>query len=189
MALGRTASGMGLRARTEDVQPVAHRHLGEVAQMRVEGGERVRHRRVAVDTGGGQQPRILGPLQDPARDQVGAARVEHRRGGIFLHQFAQGGGRRVEAGFRGLRRQVADRDRADPALGRRRLAGIVDDERVDHRQGADGQSRQQAGESATALPGSHSVVPWVPRWISASLPSRKARWKAREAWHGTASGS
>ena len=41
------------------------------------------------------------------------------------------------------RRQVADRDGAEPALGRRRLAGIVDDEGIDHRQAAE----QRVGEA------------------------------------------
>ena len=40
----------------------------------------------------------------------------------------------MSAGLDERRRQVADGDGADAALGLRRLAGIVDDERIDHGQ-------------------------------------------------------
>ena len=69
----------------------------------------------------------------------------------------------MAAGAFQRRRQMADGDRAEPPLGHRRLAGIVDDERVDHRQAARSATGAQAADSATALPGSHSSVPWVPR--------------------------
>ena len=57
----------------------------------------------------------------------------------------------VRAGGDQRRRQMADRRRADPSLGLRRLAGIVDDERIDHRRRADEDLRRASTRQRDGL--------------------------------------
>ena len=54
--------------------------------------------------------------------------------GIFLDDAFELGQRAMQAGGAERRRQMPDGDRAEPALGLHRLARIVDDEGIDHRQ-------------------------------------------------------
>ena len=132
----------------------------------------------------------------PARARIelgeaaGAARVERAGLGIFVEQALELGGRTMRRRGDQRRRQMADRHRADAPLGLRRLAGIVDDERIDHRQRArEPRAARRLGDSATALPGSHSSVPCVPTMdhrVDAAR-SRAARDRTRHR-HGAAAG-
>ncbi|GJE69913.1 hypothetical protein CHKEEEPN_1445 [Methylorubrum podarium] len=132
----------GLRGgAAEHVQAVAERGLAEVAQMRVERGQRVGHRGVAVDARPREQPGGGRLVEDRLGDQPGPARIEHARGGILFHEFAQRRGLGRQPGGLDGGGEMAERDPAEPALQRRGLAGIVDDERIDHRQRPDGQRR------------------------------------------------
>ena len=123
-------------------------------------------------------PVCAAPRRGCARPTMrGPARIEHLAPRIFLDELAQD--RAASPGrpaCHDRRRQVAERDGAEPALGRRGLAGIVDDEGIDHRQRRRSRgAASRIADSATALPGSHSVVPCVPRWISASIRSMARR--------------
>ncbi|GJE59799.1 hypothetical protein MPOCJGCO_1901 [Methylobacterium trifolii] len=137
----------------EDVQPVAKYGLAEVAEMRVEGCQRVGHGRVGGDAGACQEPGGLRVLQDRPRDQVGPARVEYAGSGIFLHEFAQPCGLGIEAAAFGPRRQVPEGHAPEPALEGRGLSRIVDDERVDHRQAAHRTGRPAHGREGDRLAG------------------------------------
>ena len=136
--------GARRRRAAEHVQPVADLQILDVAQIGVEPRQRLVLRRVARHAAFGQQPGRLGAVQDVPAQQRGAAAVEPVGGGVFVDQPFQFGGRAMAAGASQRRRQVADGDRAQPALGHRRLAGVVDDERIDHRQPAR-QRRRRAG--------------------------------------------
>ena len=122
-------------------------------------------------------PEVVGALEDLARADApcGGGRARRRR---HIRRSAARARRRRPTGrlLGERRRHVADRHRAEPALGLRRLAGIVDDEGIEHRQR--GRARCRGSTPATApaaLPGSHSSVPWVPRWIIASMPATLAQ--------------
>ena len=103
--------------------------------MRVERRQRVGHRRVRHRC---RRP----PAGRPPRRRRGwrARSARPRRGSRTLAQpySSTSSRRRAASGSRPpastARRQVAEGDAAEPALRLRRLAGIVDDERIDHRQ-------------------------------------------------------
>ena len=76
-------------------------------------------------------------LEDQRRDRAGATRIERLSLDEFIEQAFELERRAMRAGGDQRRRQMADRTRADPALRLRRLAGIVDDERIDDRRCAD----------------------------------------------------
>ena len=87
---GRAGSHRGrrvVRCRSEHVEPVAGGHLTEIAQMRVEGGERVGHGSVGVDPGAREKAGIGRIVEDRAGDDVCPSRIEHAGRGIFLHEF------------------------------------------------------------------------------------------------------
>jgi hypothetical protein len=80
-----------------------------------------------------------------------------------------GGERRMQAGRGKGRREVADDGGAAPAFGLGGFTDVVHDVGVEHRHVADGEHGEVAHRQAASLPGSHSWLPWVPKWISASL--------------------
>ena len=90
-------------------------------------------------------PRLAPSLQDERGDGARAARIERLRLGEFVEQPFELERRAVRPGGDQRRRQMADRRRADAALGLRRLAGIVDDER--DRRRASGRARLRARSS------------------------------------------
>ena len=97
-------------------------------------------------------------------DELGAARVERRGARIFVEQALDFSRLRGESRFDERRRHMADRHRAGAPLGLRRLAGIIDDERIDERRRRRAAPpARKTGPSITDLPGSHSSVPCVPR--------------------------
>ena len=82
-------------------------------------------------------PAFAPPLEDERGDGARAARIEPLRLGEFVEQPFELERRAMRPGGDQRRRQMADRRRADAALGLRRLAGIVDDERIDDRRRAE----------------------------------------------------
>ncbi len=118
------------------MHPVADPHVLQFAEPAVELSQRrfgVRPFRVAF----AQQPGRVRPLQDQSGDDLRATRIERLRLREFIEQSFQLLRGAVRARFDQRRREMADGDRADPALGLRGLAGIVDDERVDQRRRAE----------------------------------------------------
>ena len=118
------------------MQSVADPHVLEVAEPGVERDERL-VRRLVVGGAFLQQPGGGAALEDQRRDGARAARIERLRLGEFVEQAFELQDRAMRSGGDQRRRQMADRHRADAPLGLRRLAGIVDDERVDDRRRAE----------------------------------------------------
>ena len=83
------------------------------------------------------RPVACAAFEDQRRDGAGAARIERLRLGEFVEQAFELERRPMRAGSDQRRRQMADGHCADAALRLRRLAGIVDDERIDDRRRAD----------------------------------------------------
>ena len=146
---------------SEHMQAVADAHLLEVAEPGVEGDERLLWRLVV---GGAflEEPAIAALFENERRNGARAARIERLRLREFVEQSFEL--ERCAMRPRGdqRRRQMADRNRADAALGLRGFAGIVDDERIDDRRRPSRTSGAQLSLSATALPGNHSSVPCAP---------------------------
>ena len=84
----------------------------------------------------GGKPAGPGALDDLLFEVAQPPAVEAVGFGIFLDQAFELGQRAVQSRGAERRRQMADRDGGQPALGLHRLAGIVDDEGIDHRQRA-----------------------------------------------------
>jgi hypothetical protein len=150
------------------VQAIADLRFLQVAQVGVQA--RQPHRRVvqlafqlqvAVDVVG------LDQFEDVALQLAGTARVEQLRFVVLVGQLLQVAQRAVGFGAGQRRHQVVDDHRLGAALGLGALARVVDDERVDVRQRAEQASGQHL-DSPTPLPGSHSRLPCLPTWISAS---------------------
>ena len=114
------------------MQAVADAHVLEVAEPGVEGDQRFL-RRLAISRAFLEQPAFAPPLEDQRGDGARAARIEPLRLGEFVEQPLELERGPMRSGGDQRRRQVADRRRADAALGLRRLARIVDDERIDDR--------------------------------------------------------
>ena len=126
-ALGRTA---------EHVQAVADAHVLEVAEPCVESDQRLL-RRLVRRRAFLEQSRFAPSFEDQRRNRARPARIERLRFGEFVEEPLElERGPMRSSGDQG-RRQVADRRRADAALGLRSFAGIVDDERIDDRRRAD----------------------------------------------------
>ena len=121
-----------LRRAAEHMQSVADPHVLEVAEPGVERDQSLLGR-LAFRGAFPEQAGRLAPLQDQRRDRSRAPRIEPLRLGKFVEQAFQFERCPLRSGGDQRRRQMADRRRADAALGLRRLAGIVDDEGIDHR--------------------------------------------------------
>ena len=123
---------LGARLTSEHMQAVADAHVFQIAKPGVETNQR----RLGIEAGRGAflaQSALPGALQDQFGDRARAARVERLRLRIFVEQALELGGGAMRARGDQRRRQMADRHRADAALGLRRFAGIVDDEGIDRR--------------------------------------------------------
>ena len=161
-------------AATEDMQAVAELALLHVADKTVDPRDRFRRRggrgqaKIMLDAGGTRF------AADRGDETLAPRRIEAVGGRIFVEQLFEPDQvlRHRASGER--RRQMSDRDRADAPLGLRRFAGIVDDERIDHRRPPVSASGQHDSDSATDLPGSHSSVPCAPIWIIACTPSLRS---------------
>ena len=170
MAATSADCALWLRRASEHVQAVADRKLLDVAKLGVELGDGLARRLAA------HEPAVGGEARRQARSTISASSNGMRRrsrpsAAAYSSISASSSAMRRAAAGAQRRRQMADRDGAKPALGLHRLARIVDDEGIDHRQRPSTASGQHSDDSASALPGSHSSVPCVPRWISASMLS------------------
>ena len=128
-----------------NVQAVFDREVFQIAQPGIDAAKRVVGCGRAVDAGLTRQPGALRRLDDQLCQPFAAAAVEAVGLRIFIDQalkLARIAGK--PAGDQ-RRRQVADGDAGDAALGLRRLARIADDERIDHRQRAGDDFREALG--------------------------------------------
>ena len=167
------------RRAAEHMQAVADPHVLEVAEPGVERGERFLRR---LRLGGAFRDEAGGApaFQDQRGDGAGAARIEPLRLGIFVVEAFELERRPVRAGGDQRRRQMADRRRADAPLGLRRLAGIVDDERIDDRRRAD----ENFGRAAFGQRDRLARQPFE-RAVRAELDQRVDPFLARSARHET----
>ena len=117
-----------------DMQPVLDREILEVAKPGVDAAQRL-VRRVGPGNAGLRGKAVFrGRLDNQRRQTVAAAAVEAVGLRIFVDQPFELLLVLVQTGGDGRRRQMAERDRGDAALGLRGLAGIADDEGIDDRQ-------------------------------------------------------
>ena len=174
-----------------DVQPVLDGEVLEIAQPGVDAAQRFVGRERGADAGLARQTGALRGLDDQRRQPLAPPPVEAVGLRIFVDQTLQLARVAGQAAVDEWRRQMADGDRRDAALGLRRLARIADDERIDHRQRAGDDFGKHAAVSATALPGSHSSVPCAPMWTSASTLATCCSHSpnATSAWRGGSGGS
>ena len=117
------------------MQAVADPHLLQVAEPGVEGDKRLL-RRLVIGGAFLEEPAVAAAFENERGNGARAARIERLRLREFVEQPFELERRAMRPGGDQRRRQMADRDRADAALGLRRFAGIVDDERVDDRRRA-----------------------------------------------------
>ena len=125
-----------------NVQPIPDLQVLDITEISVETGELVLLARGAVGAAFGEQPGGPGAVENLLPKQRRAAAIEAVGGGVFIDEALEL--QRVVAVTCRLqrRREMADGDRAEPALGGSRLAGIVDDEGIDHREPAEQRGRQ-----------------------------------------------
>ena len=88
------------------------------------------------------EPGPLGLFQDQTREPLTPAAIKPVRLRVFVDQPLKLARVARKTGLDERRRQVADGHRGDPAFGLRGLAGIADDEGIDHGQRADHQIRE-----------------------------------------------
>ena len=117
------------------MQAVADAHLLEVAEPGVEGDESVLWRLV-ISRAFLEEPALTAPFENERRDGASPARIERLRLREFIEQPFEFERCAMRPGGDQRRRQMADCDRTDAALGLRRFARIVDDKRIDDRRRA-----------------------------------------------------
>ena len=169
-----------------DMQAVLDGEVLEVAQPGIDAAQHLVGVRAGIDAGLAGEAAAPRGLDDQAGETVAAAAVEPVGLGVFVDQSLERAGIAREPGRDQRRRQMADGDRGDAALRLCRLAGIADDEGIEHRQRPHHRFGKARAVSATALPGSHSSVPWAPMCTSASTSAtwRSHSMKASSAWRG-----
>ncbi len=175
-ALGQRRARICRRRAAEHMQAVADGEVLDVAKLRVELGDGDARRILARHAAVGCEARAPRTLQDLRFDQRQPAAVDAVRLGIFLQQAFQLGQRPVQSGGAQRRRQVADGDGADAALGLHRLAGVVDDERVDDRQWAEQRLRKacfRQRERLAGQPFERAVRAEVHQRVDALLPAQR----------------
>ena len=116
------------------MQPVVDPHFLQVAEPRVELDQRLF---VFPRAAFLQQAGAFRALQNEVGQHLSAPRIESLRLRIFVKQGFDFRRRAMRARLDQGRRQMADDDRRRAALGLRRLAGIIDDEGIDQRHGAE----------------------------------------------------
>ena len=116
----------------EYVEAVADLKILDIAEIGVEPGESFvfgcswRDAAFSEEAFGGRE------VKDGAAQRLRAAAVEAVGGGVLVNQAFEFGGVPVQAGGTERGREVADGDGAESALRRSGLAGVADDEGVDH---------------------------------------------------------
>ena len=119
-----------------DVQAVLDGEVLEIAQPGVDAAQRLVGRERGADAGLARQTGALRRLDDQRRQPLAPPPVEAVGLRIFIDQTLELSRVAGQPAVDKRRRQMADGQRRDAALGLRRLARIADDERIDHRQRA-----------------------------------------------------
>ncbi len=137
----------------EDVQAVADAELLDVAELGVELGDGLPVGLALEQPAVGGEPAVPGAFDDLVLEEAEPPAVETVGRGIFLDDAFQLGQRAVQAGGAERRREMADGDGGQTPLGLHRLAGIVDDEGIDHRQRAQHRLGPAVGRQRQRLAG------------------------------------
>ncbi len=125
----------GVRVRTAiNVQPILDGKVLQVAKPGIDPLERGVRCIVAANAGIGSQAGVARLLNDQLCQPVTAAAIETVSLDIFVDQSFKHTLVVIEPSLHQRRRQMAERDGGNAPLRLRRLAGIADDERIDHRQ-------------------------------------------------------
>ena len=120
-----------------DMEPILDGEVLEIAQPRIDLLERVLVVLARTDARLAGKATTLCLVDDEPREPLAPAPVQAVGNGVLVDQALELLRRAGHLGVCQRRRQMADGHCGDAALGLGRLAGIGDDERVDHRQRAD----------------------------------------------------
>ena len=170
----------------EDVQPVLHRQILQVAQPGVDPDQRPLRIVARRDPGLPRQPARPRLRHDQPRQPLPPPPVQPLRLGILVHQPLQRPRAFAQARPLQRRRQMPQRHRRDPPLRLRRLAGIADDERIDHRQRPGhhlGKTRARQRHRLPRQPLQHPVRPHMHQRVALPLqpqPERHQRMPRRQ---------
>ena len=124
---------LGIGCLAIDVQTVADAQFLDVAELGIELRDGSLVGLSAREAAFRRQAALPRALYDLILEEAQAAPVEPVSRGIFLDEAFHLSHRAVQPRRAEGRRQVADGDSPQPTLGLHRLAGIVDDEGIDHR--------------------------------------------------------
>ncbi len=143
-----------------DVEAVLDREVLEIAQPGVDAAQHRVGIGLAGDSGLARQTAAPRRLDDQSGQALASAAVEPIGLGIFIDQALEVP--RIVGQARGdqWRRQMPDGHRRYPALGLGRLAGIADDEGIEHRQRPDhrlGKARRRQGDGLAGQPFQRAV--------------------------------
>ena len=172
----------------EDVQAVADAELLDVAELGIELGDGLAVGLALHQAAVGGQSVGPGALDDLLFEEDEPPAVEAVGRGIFLDDAFQLGERPVQAGRAERRRQMADGDGTEPPLGLHRLARIVDDEGIDHRQRAQHDLGPAAARQRQRLAGQPFQGAVRAEMDQRVDPDRAARHRRRHR-HGSAGSS
>ena len=106
------------------MQPVFDGEVFQVAQPGIDLAQRLVGMNLAGDAGLTRQPAALRRLDDQPRQQFAPPPVEPVGNGVLVHQPLQVLRRAAQLAAHQRRRQMADGDGGDPALGLRRFPRI-----------------------------------------------------------------
>jgi hypothetical protein len=125
------------RGAAVDVEAVLDGEVLEIAQPRVDPSQDRIGVSFTKNAGVAREAAALRRFDDQSGEALAAPAVEPFGLGVFIDQALEVTRRAGETRGDERRRQVPDRYRSDPALGLGRLAGIADDEGIEHRQRPD----------------------------------------------------
>ena len=125
-----------------NVKSIPDLQVFDITEISVETGELVLLARGAVGAAFGEQSCRSGPVENLLAQKRRAAAIKTVGRGVFVDEALELQRVVAVAGRFQRRREMADGDGAEPALGSSRLTRIVDDEGIDDREPAEQRGRQ-----------------------------------------------
>ena len=180
-----------IRAPAEDVQAVPDLHLLELAEIGVELAECRPRVLAGGDPAVPVEPEAGDQFEDLVPEDREAPRVHPRRLVVLVDEALEVGERTIGLRPGEGRGQVVDDDRLRAALRLGPLARVVDDERIDVRQGAERRLREARGGEGEGLAGQPFEVPvlaHVHDRVDAGPGARRRRRSSRAGERGRGRG-